>query len=168
MGSDNFFAKIASIDPIAHVLHLPGANTAANAEAEAANNTGAVGPYAGDTATLAGANAGYAPGGPGSNSNYVPFTASQPGGIFGSLQRYATDAGNVTPTLTSGPKAPNGVPGGGPNPYAVAPAGNPMNQAAMQAGTQPNAYAAAVTQAAGRANTQPINTNTIWGGARGY
>jgi len=136
MGSGTFFSKVASVDPLAQALHLPGADKYAQQEAEDANSTGAVGPYAGVTPTLAAANAGYAPGGPGANANYVPFSAKQPGGFFGTMQKAANLSGNITPSLSGVGAAPSTpststVAGGGANPYATAAAGNPNAQAAM-------------------------------------
>lgn len=168
MGNSNFFAKAASIDPLAQALHLPGSNKYAQQEAQDANSTGAAGPYAGVTPTLAGANAGYAPGGPGANSNYVPFQAKQPGGIFGTAQRFSSAVGDTTPSpdaALSGkvalPSTPGGIAqsyqtgqaAGVANPYTTAAPGSPGAQAAM------NPYVTA-TQKAG---TQPINTNRLWG-----
>jgi hypothetical protein len=67
MGSDNFFSKVASIDPLAQALHLPGSQKYAQAVAQ--RNAGATdvngGAYTGIAPTLAAANAGYTPGGPG-------------------------------------------------------------------------------------------------------
>lgn len=168
MGSSNFFAKFASIDPLAQALHLPGANKYAQQEAENANNTSGMavsGPYAGETPTLAGANAGYAPGGPGSNSNYVPFKVSQPGGLFGGMQRISSAVGATTPSpdaALSGkvalPAGPGGVAnayqtGQGPNSantYSTAAPGSPGAQAGM------NPYIAA----AANANSNALKANT--------
>jgi hypothetical protein len=114
MGSSNFFAKFASIDPLAQALHLPGADKYRQQQMQDANSTGAVGPYAGVTPTLAGANSGYAPGGPGANSNYVPFQAKSPGGLFGFAQRFSSAVGNTTPNpdaVASGKVALPGTPG---------------------------------------------------------
>lgn len=150
MGSSNFFAKLASVDPLAQALHLPGSNKYAQQEAQDANSTGAVGPYAGVTPTLAGANSGYAPGGPGSNPNYVPFHAQAPGGLFGAAQRFSTAVGDTTPNPDT-PTKPFGMPGqivgslqtgqpyGGASPYGAP------------------AYVAASQQA----NMQPPNANRV-------
>jgi hypothetical protein len=119
MGSDNFFAKLASVDPLAQSLDLPGAHKYAQYEAEH-DMPASTGPYAGMAPSLAGANAGYAPGGPGSNPNYVTPTAPKiGGGFFGGLQRFAGSVptvpnpggGNYTGTVSgnSAPGAQNGT-----------------------------------------------------------
>jgi hypothetical protein len=79
MGSNNFFSKLASNDPLAQALDLPGAHKYAQYEASA-NQPAATGPYAGVAPSLAGANAGYVAGGPGSNPNFVqgPVTGVAP------------------------------------------------------------------------------------------
>lgn len=148
MGSSNFFAKFASIDPLAQALHLPGADKYRQQEAQNANSTGAVGPYAGVTPTLAGANAGYAPGAPGANPNYVPFQAKSPGGLFGLAQRVASASGDTTPSpdaALSGkvalPSSPgqlgatlsNGTPTGQQNTYVQSPYVAASQQANMGA-----------------------------------
>lgn len=173
MGTGTFFSKVASIDPLAHALHLPGANKYAQQQAQDANSTGAVGPYAGVTPTLAGSNAGYAPGGPGSNPEYVPFSAKRPGGAFGFAQRFSSAVGDTTPSpdaALSGklalPSSPGGIaqsyhtgqPAGVADPYAPTAPGNPGAQAAL------HPYAAA-TQ---RVGTQPVNMNNVWGKTYGY
>jgi len=97
MGTGTFFSKVASVDPLAQALHLPGADkyvqqqASQNAGSSAANG----GPYTDITPTLAGANAGYAPGGPGSNAGYTPWTPTQQGGLFGEAQRFASGAGST-------------------------------------------------------------------------
>ena len=100
MGSTNFFSKLASIDPLAQKLDLPGAHKYAQAQAQdAAGQTDTNGgAYTGIGATLAGANAGYAPGGPGAPAGWAP---TQPGplnssGIYNFLQKTANLAGNVS------------------------------------------------------------------------
>ena len=96
MGTGTFFSKVASMDPLANALHLPGADKYAqqqasqNAGSSAANG----GPYTGITPTLAGANAGYAPGGPGSNAGYTPWA---PGSTGNFLQRAAQWSNNNSP-----------------------------------------------------------------------
>jgi hypothetical protein len=171
MGSSNFFAKFASIDPLAQALHLPGANKYAQQEAENANNTSGMavsGPYAGEAPTLAGANAGYAPGGPGSNSNYTPFKVQQPGGLFGGMQRISSAVGDTTPNLGNGqvtPASPSGIgqtlrtgqPAGTANPYITAAPGSPGAQAGM------NPY----ISAAANANSNALKATT-GGMIRGY
>lgn len=121
MGSDNFFAKIASIDPIAQALRLPGYQTHARAQAEA-HLPGSNGPYTGVTPTLAGANAGYLPGGPGAN----PWTQPQPwhqGGLFGLAQGLAGDVAGTSfgaqPQFSTQSPSSTG-PVGQVNPYSAA------------------------------------------------
>jgi hypothetical protein len=74
MGSNNFFSKLASYDPLAHALHLPGANNYENQQTRNAINTSTEnpGPYTGVAPTLAASQAGYVPGGPGANQ-WKPF-----------------------------------------------------------------------------------------------
>ena len=93
MGTGTFFSKMASYDPLANALHLPGANKYAAQQASQDAGRSAYGPYTGVTPTLAGANAGYAPGGPGANAGYTPWT---PTGLSG-LQKFAATSGQVTP-----------------------------------------------------------------------
>jgi hypothetical protein len=92
MGS--FFQKMASYDPLAHALHLPGANKYEQQQASAANGRSGGGPYAGVTPTLAGANAGYAPNGPGANAGWQPFKMPT---IGNGWQRFSASQGNVAP-----------------------------------------------------------------------
>ncbi len=103
MSSDNYFAKLASIDPLAQALHLPGANKYSQYQASQDAGTSAAngGPYTGVTPTLAAANGGYAPGGPGANQ-WQPWTPSTPGGLFGFLQKGAASAGSTTPNPAGG------------------------------------------------------------------
>jgi len=70
MGTGTFFSKMASYDPLAQALDLPGAHKWQQQQAENANSTNQAGPYAGVTPTLAAANAGYAPGGPGAQAGW--------------------------------------------------------------------------------------------------
>lgn len=134
MGSGTFFSKLASVDPLAQALHLPGSDKYRQQEANDANSKGAVGPYAGVTPTLAGANSGYAPGGPGANPNYVPFHAQAPGGLFGFAQRFSSAVGGTTPSPDAAlagkiatPNSPGqnlttlktGTPGGGASLYGA-------------------------------------------------
>lgn len=100
MGSDNFFSKVASIDPLAQALNLPGAHKYAQAVAQ--RNAGDTdvngGAYTGIAPTLAAANAGYKPGGPGAPAGWAPMnTGSNPNGIFGLLTKNANLSGNATP-----------------------------------------------------------------------
>lgn len=148
MGSSNFFAKFASVDPLAQALHLPGADKYRQQEAQNANSTGAVGPYAGVTPTLAGANAGYAPGGPGANSNYVPFQAKGPGGLFGFAQRFSSAVGDTTAnpdTIASGKVAMPGNPGQVANTFSTG----------VPTGAQNDYGAPAYVAASQQANMQP-------------
>lgn len=151
MGSNNFFSKLASVDPLAQALHLPGSTKYAQQEANDANSTGAVGPYAGTTPTLAAANGGYAPGGPGSNPDWRPFVAQRPGGAFGFLQRSAAVAGDTTPNPADGNYLSGGTPsqllttartgqgvGAGASPYGPGPAINPYVAAVAAPAVAPN------------------------------
>lgn len=153
MGSSNFFAKFASIDPLAQALHLPGSDKYRQQQAQNANSTGAVGPYAGITPTLAGANSGYAPGGPGSNPDWRPFVAQRPGGLFGAAQRFSSAVGGTTPNpdaVAAGKVALPNTPGQLASTYRT---GTPSNQ--------PNTYAQSPYVAASQqANMQPYNPGT--------
>ncbi len=147
MGNSNFFAKLASIDPLAQALHLPGAHKYAQAQAQRAagqtdTNGGA---YTGIDATLAGANAGYAPGGPGSTPGFVPTQPDRVGGLFGALQKGANLSGNLSAGVADNgmPTAPTGF--STSNPYVQQtgvrnpnPQLNPWVTAARGATTQPN------------------------------
>lgn len=99
MGSDNFFSKVASIDPLAQALNLPGAHKYAQSQAQdAAGGTDTNGgAYTGLNATLAGANAGYAPGGPGATVGFAPTQPTSGNSLFGKLQGGANLLGNLTP-----------------------------------------------------------------------
>lgn len=99
MGSSNFFSKIASIDPLAQALDLPGAHKYAQQQAqdEAGKAGASGGPYQGVQATLAGANAGYAPGGPGATVGWHQYVPHAQGGVFGALQGGANLVGNSMP-----------------------------------------------------------------------
>jgi hypothetical protein len=95
MGSTNFFSKLASIDPLAQALNLPGAHKyAQNQAGDVQSNAG---PYAGTTPTLADANAGYAPGSKGAQPGWTP-NQSTPGqnGLFSFLQKGANLSGNLS------------------------------------------------------------------------
>jgi hypothetical protein len=91
MGTGTFFSKMASFDPLAHALHLPGANKYEQLQASQAAGNSSRGPYQGVAPTLAGANAGYAAGGPGSNPNYTPWTMPT---IGNGWQRFAASQGS--------------------------------------------------------------------------
>lgn len=95
MGNSNFFAKIASMDPLAQALNLPGAHKYAQAQAQSeAGRAGASGgPYTGVAPTLAGANAGYSPGGPGSTVGWSQYVAHDPSNFF---QKAANLSGNLS------------------------------------------------------------------------
>ena len=101
MGSDNFFSKIASVDPIAQALNMPGAHKYAQAQAQdVQTNPGA---YAGVAPTLAAANAGYAPGtvAQGAQQGWTPNQAAGGGnGLFNLLQHGANVSGAVGPNNT--------------------------------------------------------------------
>lgn len=80
-------------------LDLPGSNKFAQQQASGIAGSSAAnsGPYGGIAPTLAGANAGYAAGGPGANPTWRPWVPSAPsGGIFGfsnAVQAPFTQAG---------------------------------------------------------------------------
>lgn len=107
MGSSNFFSKFASIDPLAQVLHLPGAHKYAQQQAQdrAGQTDTNGGAYTGVDATLAGANAGYLPGGPGATPGFAPTQPSGGGGLFGLMQKGSNLAGNSMPHIDA-----NGIP----------------------------------------------------------
>lgn len=114
MGSSSFFSKLASVDPLAQALHLPGATKAVQAQQKANAGTSAAngGPYTGVTPTLAAAAGGYQPGGPGANAGWRPWAPSAPGGIMGGAQRFSAGVGQTTPNPAGGswmPSAPNQV-----------------------------------------------------------
>lgn len=96
MGSNNFFSKLASMDPLAQALNLPGAHKYAQQQArdEAGKAGASGGAYTGVDATLAGANAGYAPGGPGATVGWHQYQAHDPSNFF---QKAANVSGNATP-----------------------------------------------------------------------
>src|SRR5277367_1185280 len=116
MGSTNFFSKLASVDPIAQALDLPGAHKYAQAQAQDVQTN--PGPYAGQTPTLAAANVGYAPGttAQGATPGWTPNQATQPGNaLFGLLQKGANIAGNTVPQPRVGSGGfPTGVSIGAP------------------------------------------------------
>jgi hypothetical protein len=122
MGSSNFFSKIASVDPLAQALDLPGAHKYAQAQAQ--NMQSNAGPYAGTTPTLADANAGYAPGTKDAAQGWTPNQGLQGGGLFGLLQKNANLVGNSMPYRSGSGAVPTG-PGSvsTSNPYVQA-AGN--------------------------------------------
>jgi len=107
MGANNFFSKFASIDPLAHALHLPGANKYSEEQARRDAGTSGAGPYAGVAPTLAGANAGYAPGGPGAVAGWHQWQPNAPGGAFGFAQRFSNAVGNTTPNPAGGQWTPS-------------------------------------------------------------
>jgi hypothetical protein len=96
VGSTNFFSKLASVDPLAQALNLPGAHKYAQAQAQDVQTN--AGPFAGKTPTLADANAGYAPGSAGAQVGWTPNQASAPGNsLFGFAQKASNLSGNLTP-----------------------------------------------------------------------
>ncbi len=156
MGSDNFFSKVASVDPLAQALHLPGSNKYAQAVAQ--RNAGATdtngGAYTGIAPTLAAANAGYVPGGPGAPAGWTQQNSgSSPGGLFGFGMRNAGTVGRASldtlaatgdPGFTGLAAYGNTTPSyGGTTPVygrtsGVSPAVNPYVQAARGAQQQGN------------------------------
>lgn len=89
------------MDPLAQALHLPGAGGYVHQQQQNEAGKSAYGPYTGVTPTLAAANAGYAPGGPGANPGYKPWQNMTPGGFVGSMQKIAGNSGNMSPNATS-------------------------------------------------------------------
>ena len=127
MGGDNFFAKLASADPIARTLGLPGANKYAQAVAQ--RNAGATdvngGPFQGIAPTLAAANDGYTANAAGAPANWQQVNlGSSPSGIFGFAQKAANLSAATNPNLQLGTNPmqaghPGAVPGFSlGNPYA--------------------------------------------------
>lgn len=107
MGSGSFFSKLASYDPLAQALHLPGAGKYMQQQQTKAAGQSGGGPYAGTAPTLAAATAGYAPGGPGSNPDWKPFVMPQVGSGW---QRFSANQGNISPGIV-GPLVDKGAPG---------------------------------------------------------
>lgn len=105
MGTTTFFSKLASYDPLAHAMHLPGASKYEAAQASNAAGQSGGGPYAGVAPTLAAANAGYQPGGVGANQDWKPF---QMPNIGSSWQNFAAKQGSTMPSPW-GPQDNNGV-----------------------------------------------------------
>lgn len=148
MGADTFFSKIASMDPLAHTLDLPGANkyTASQASHDAQNAKGS-GPYAGVQASLTAANQGYAPGGTGAITGWHQPVLPTHGGFQGFMQNVAANApvtspnpgrssisGPGLPAPANVPAAPQGQPLGSifnSSPAAVAPPQRRIPQAPM-------------------------------------
>jgi hypothetical protein len=141
LGSTNFFSKLASIDPLAQALNLPGAHKYAQSQAQdAAGQTDTNGgAYTGIAPTLAGANAGYAPGGPGATVGFAPTQPTAGNSLFGHLQGVANLSGNlgstpwsgkVLPTPQSGTQNLNVQQSATQNPYVTAARGaaQPTNQ----------------------------------------
>lgn len=118
MGTGTFFSKVASYDPLAHALHLPGANKYEQLQAsQAAGQSGANGgPYTGQAPSLSAAAGGYAPGGPGSNVGWAPYVSPQIGNGF---QRFASGTGAALFNAGGiGPATPSSVASGiNSNPY---------------------------------------------------
>jgi hypothetical protein len=104
MGTGTFFSKIASVDPLAQALHLPGATKYAQLEQSQNAGTSAAngGAYTGAAPTLAASQAGYVPGGPGANAQWQQWTPSRPGGLFGGAQRISAAVGQTTPNPIGG------------------------------------------------------------------
>lgn len=102
MGSNNLFARAASIDPIAQALDLPGAHKYAQSQAQDVQTN--AGPYAGQTPTLGAALAGYVPGDTahGATAGWTPNQNTGGPGFMGSLQRGANFFGNQAPAYGPG------------------------------------------------------------------
>jgi hypothetical protein len=111
MGTGTFFSKIASVDPLAQALHLPGASKYAQLEQSQNAGTSAAngGPYSGATPTLASAAGGYVPGGVGANTAWAPWTPTRPGGLFGGAQRFSAAVGQTTPNPLGGNNTPSNL-----------------------------------------------------------
>ena len=148
MGSTSFFSKIASVDPIAQALDLPGAHKQAQAQAQ--RNAGQTdtngGAYTGIGATLAGANAGYAPGGPGAPAGWAPTQPVSNSGIFNTLQKGANLFGNLTP-----------------QPWATGTL-KPFTQATPTAGTSNSFVQPTATQNPTNAYARAAQPQNSWGG----
>ena len=146
MGS--FFQRVASVDPIAQALHLPGSGAYAKAQLDKANQTQGTGPYTGVAPTLAASQQGYVPGGTGANAGWKPFELPSQGGGF--LQQAASMSGSVTPGMTSltnmsGPSTGN---------WSNASLGKPS--------------ATGVTGASGPFSTTPTSPQTSWSNVNPY
>jgi len=109
MGSNTFFSKLASFDPLAQALHLPGAGKYMQSQTSAAAGKSAdnAGPYAGVAPTLQASQAGYQPGGVGSNAGWKPFQMPTVGNGW---QHFAGSQGNISPGIV-GPLVDKGAPG---------------------------------------------------------
>lgn len=99
-GNDSFFAKVASIDPLARTLHLPGSNKYAQGVAQ--RNAGATdvngGAFTGIAPSLAAANGGYTAGATGAPANWRQINlGSNPSGLFGDATRINNQVANVAP-----------------------------------------------------------------------
>jgi hypothetical protein len=104
----SFFAplqRLASHDPLAGALNLPGSHTYANYQNQRLMNSpySINTPYQGAAATLAGANAGYQAGGPGANVGSVnapitkPYIANPVMQGSQTINPYAAAAGGAVP-----------------------------------------------------------------------
>lgn len=89
MSSTGFFGKLASVDPLAQAFNLPGSHDYANAQIRA-HMPSTAGPYSGQAPTLAGANAGYLPGGPGADPMWRQPQPWHQGGLLGAMQGVAS------------------------------------------------------------------------------
>lgn len=122
MGSTSFFSKLASYDPLAQGLDLPGAHKYQNT---LVNRVGPdQGPYTGVQATLAGANSGYAANGPGANGSPAAPAVNGPagwghptvGGIGGFMQSLGNTATALNPASRAAGGAATSLVGGGQQP----------------------------------------------------
>jgi hypothetical protein len=124
--SGQFFAPLqhlANDDPLAKTLNLPGSHTYANQQNQDIENMSmGQGGYAGVAPTLAGANAGYAAGGPGSTFGQTNAPVEN---AF-----MANAAGTANPYVTAAGKAVS-------SPWATAPTTPPMAGAPASPSTRP-------------------------------
>jgi hypothetical protein len=143
MGGDNFFSKLASVDPLARALHLPGSDKYAQAVAQ--RNAGATdvngGPFTGIAPTLAAANGGYTAGSPGAPANWQQINlGNDPSGLFGAATKLNNLAVNANPagggSLGKLPSTSLNNPTVPPQSQNAAYGQNPYAQAAGRAATQ--------------------------------
>jgi hypothetical protein len=102
MGSNSFFSKMQAMNPLAQILDMPGAHKYAQGQAQdAAGQTDTNGgAYTGINATLAGANAGYRPGGPGATVGFAPTQPTGPNALMGITEKGANLGANLGNTTS--------------------------------------------------------------------